>query len=496
VNDPPGTMSALPRRARGVPIAASLCGVVALMAGLAWSLVVPPFQGADEPQHTAYVQYLAETGEPPPGQAGLHARSEQQRLLMRALRYKQYKRHADPTAAGKRRVERVTHESSSPRSQGGYSYATSQPPLYYGLEALAYRASPSENLLDRLQLMRALSALLAALTAVLVFLFLRELLPATPWAWTLGSLAVALQPVLGNVAGGVNSDNLMYAAAAGVFLGLAVSFRRGLTPRSGIGIGACTAVGVLTKITMLALLPGIALGLVLLVLAAGPADRREAAKGALAAVATVVLPVVAYMVLNSTVWDRGLFLAASGSSGKPSASSGEAVTFTGFLDYLWQFYLPRLPFMTARFDHFPLLHIWYEGFVGRFSGGDYAFPGVVYAVAAPVYLGIAILAARALVFAREAVRRRLSEVATYAALALGLLLLIHYASYVGRIDLGRDFEQARYLFPLLALYGVVIALAARGAGGRWGPAVGVLLVGFAAAQSLLALLLTLTQYYG
>ena len=57
-----------PRRAgaRGwLPRAAWACAAVALLNGLAWSLITPPFQVPDENAHYAYVQELAERGKLP-----------------------------------------------------------------------------------------------------------------------------------------------------------------------------------------------------------------------------------------------------------------------------------------------------------------------------------------------------------------------------------------------------------------------------------------------
>jgi 4-amino-4-deoxy-L-arabinose transferase-like glycosyltransferase len=493
---------------RRVPSAGWLCALVAFLSAIAWSLVVPPFQFADEPHHVAYAQYLAETGRPPTGKSGRTTLSQEQTLLMRALRYKQFERRPEnrplTTAADRRRIERALETATSRLSEGGYNRATDNPPLYYALEALAYRASPSTNLLDRIQAMRAISALLAAITVLLVFLFVRELLPGTPWAWTLGGLAVALQPLFANESGAVNSDNLLYPAAAGAFLALAVSFRRGFTVPRGVAIGAMTAVGLLAKLSMLGLVPGIALGLLLLVGRARGEGRRTAVRAALAAVGVAAVPVLAYALVNSTVWDRGVFLGAGSAVPVPRAASlGSALgtpspTFAGFLSYVWQFYLPRLPFMhqISDFTYYPLGHIWFDGFVGRFGAREYGLPGVADGIAAAVYGVIVILAARELVARRGTVRARAGELATYVAVMLGLLIIIHSRGYDTRIRAEGDWEQARYLFPLLPLYAAIIALAARGAGRRYGPAVAVLIVSLAIAHSLLAFLVTVTRYYG
>ncbi len=81
-------------------------------------------------------------------------------------------------------------------------------------------------------------------------------------------------------------------------------------------------------------------------------------------------------------------------------------------------------------------------------------------------------------------------------MTLGLLILVNGNGFAVRADGGVGFEQARYLFPLLALYAAIVALAARGAGRRYGPPVGVLLVTLAIAHTALAMVVTLTRYYG
>ncbi len=61
--------------------------------------------------------------------------------------------------------------------------------------------------------------------------------------------------------------------------------------------------------------------------------------------------------------------------------------------------------------------------------------------------------------------------------------------------MGGQFEQARYLLPLLALFGLVPALAVRAAG-RWAPVAGVVMVLLAVGLSVFAQLLTLGRYDG
>ena len=192
---------------------------------------------------------------------------------------------------------------------GGTTTATNQPPLYYALEAIPYWLSPSNNIFTRLEFMRLLSALIAAATVLSVFMFLRELMPGTPWTWTVGALMVAFQPTFDFVGAGVQSDNLLFLTAATTFWLLARAWRRGLTRGRAAAIGAVLAAGMLTKLTFLALMPGATLTLLLLAWRARGAGSVEALRRIGVAVTVAAAPVGLYLILNVTAWSRASALA-------------------------------------------------------------------------------------------------------------------------------------------------------------------------------------------
>jgi 4-amino-4-deoxy-L-arabinose transferase-like glycosyltransferase len=479
--------------------AAVACAVVAGLNALAWALITPPFHVPDEPQHVAYVQYLAETGKVPRHVPG-NAFSDEEARASDLLRFNLVagNREGRPpwTAAEDAEIQRQLDLPLSRRSDGAFTNVTNNPPLYYALEVAPYAAGGGATLIERLYLMRLVSVLLAAVTVLFVFLFLRELVPGAPWAWPVGALAAAFQPLFGFVSGGVNNDALLFATSAAAFYLLARAFRRGLSPRVGLALGAAVGLGLVAKANTIGLVPGIALGLAALVWRAG--GRRPAAlRGALLAAGAAAAPAVLYVVLNATVWDRPLWGAGAGDGGGGlEAATPNQYPLRHFASYLWQFYLPPLPFMQDEFPYLPLWETWFKGFVARFGWLDYGFGLWGYRVALAAFTAVGALALAALLRMRGALAQRWRELLAYATMAAGLLLLIAYAGFHGKVDTNYRFEQARYLLPLLPLYAAGVALAARGAGARWGPPVGAALVVAAIGHDVFAQLVTIARYYG
>jgi hypothetical protein len=82
-----------------------------------------------------------------------------------------------------------------------------------------------------------------------------------------------------------------------------------------------------------------------------------------------------------------------------------------------------------------------------------------------------------------------------AAAAIGLPVMVALVGYRYRITAGAPFEQARYLFPAIPIWGLLVAVAARSAG-RYGPALGMLLVTLLAGHELMSMLFVIGRYYG
>jgi 4-amino-4-deoxy-L-arabinose transferase-like glycosyltransferase len=481
---------------RAIPVAARVCAVVAFANAACWSIATPAFQGADEQAHFAYTQVLAQTGKLPSSSAETFSPEEDLALTDEHFREVVLNPTRTPLAS-RRQARLLQHDLAlhAPRhGNGAAGVAVSQPPLYYALQSIPYALGAGGTLLDRLELMRLFSALLAGITALFVFLFLREALPAAPWAWTAGALAAALAPLLGFTSSAVNPDALLLTVSAAIFCVLARAFRHGLTRRLALALGALLAAGFLTKLNFLGLAPGVFVGLALLTRrqARAPCAGSGPYRAAALAVAIALTPVLAYVARNLLTHRAGLGLL----SNALHATAGHG-SITAEISYVWQLYLPRLPGMTNDFPGISTtFQIWFKGFVGRYNWLETVFPNGVYDLALLPAATIGALSVRALWLGREALRARLPELATYVLMTGGVMTLTAADSYLMFPNLDAGVSEPRYMMPMLALGAAVLALAARGAGRRFGRAAGALIVLLILTHNAASLLLEISRYYG
>ena len=207
------------------------------------------------------------------------------------------------------------------------------------------------------------------------------------------------------------------------------------------------------------------------------------------------VPILTYFVLNRLVWNRG---AIPGGIGSVPAAPGalRKFNFREELSHIWQLFLPPLG-MRHQFVHLPLWETWFKGFVGRFGWLDYTFPWWFYEIALVVFVIVGVLAAGELVRRRRTLARRIGELVVYALALAGVCVEVGVQSYREMIQTAGvgHFEQARYLLPMLCLYGAIAALAVRFGGRRWGPAIGATLVVLALGHDLVAQAITISRYY-
>jgi hypothetical protein len=466
--------------------------LVAFVNAASWALVTPAFEAPDEPDHFAYVQQLAETGRQPAREEGVAPTfSADETIALDGVRAYSHVGLGDTRppwlSADERRWERRRAAAPHRRDDGGgASTASTHSPLYYALLAPGYLAVATQSSFSQLTLARLVSALLGALVAACAYGIVRELLPRQRLAAVGAGLLVAFQPMLGFMAGAVNNDTGVNAAAALTLYLTIRGLRRGLTWRLALGLGAALAVTPLMKGTGFAIYPAVALGLAGIAWRARRRlDPRAWVGGALAFAAV-----------------RGAWALAAPALAHPGHGSGRGISAAGsvsgalqmpgrFLEYLWQFFLPRLSFMPDLFpQRSPAFDVYVKEGWAAFGWVTVLFPKWVYVVIALAMLTCGALAAAAVARERPAAVRRAVELAVIALAPLCVVTAVAGA-YFAPDGRAVPAEQGRYIFPAATALATIAVGATFGVGRRWHPVLLTVLVvatiGLGFASRLLSL---------
>jgi len=444
------------------PALALLLGVVAIL-GVAWALLVPLAQSPDEDAHFGYAQVLAEDFRLPDEKPGPTYTSEHRLVAERARSFQTAQlldSRTEWSALAEADWDRLQARlPRSARRRGGHAdefsganAARTNPPAYYLLQAIPYRLAGGD-VVDRWYAMRLFSVLLLLVAVAATWLLIGELTGRRRLLQLVGAAAVGLQPMELFIASSINPDAALMATWALAFwLGARILIRE-LTLPAGVALASVTALAILTKATSYALVPGV----VTVFAVALSRERPRLGRFRLPAVASAAalgLPVLAWLVLSRSL-DRAAVNAVAGGGG---ADAGPAVDVS-LVNYLWQFYLPKLPFQTGipPIERLPVFDVWVETGWGAFGWLEVRFPEPLY-----VLLGLltaAVLLAGAVVLVR---RRRPAELAVAAFMAvvtLTLLAGLHWVEYRSIVYDATSFNQGRYLLPVLPILGAAAAAA-------------------------------------
>jgi 4-amino-4-deoxy-L-arabinose transferase-like glycosyltransferase len=286
----------LPAQQRREWLLIGLLLLIMLLKGVLWSVSFPLWQGPDEDDHYAVIQFIAETGRLP-DEADVYLPDEV--ALSRALAdvgrlpYAPEQRQAfsqtavgpnEPAFAELSPTLRATVEM---QAVGKLMHAT---PLYYVLGAAVYRLFDEGDLLARAHIQRLLTVLIGAPLVVVAYLIARILFPADPALRLTIPTLVAFQPMITEITAVISVDGLLILCySLLIYLSLRL-LRDGLTPRLGLVIGVVFAVGMLTKPTLSGFAPPLAL-LVAYDWWRGRERRREVVLGALLMGLVAAVPV-------------------------------------------------------------------------------------------------------------------------------------------------------------------------------------------------------------
>ena len=326
---------------------------------------------------------------------------------------------------------------------GGPNSASGNPPLYYAYLAPAYHAAGG-HFFDRLFAMRLWSVLLLGMAVVATWLLAGELTGRNRLAQLVAGSVVGLQPMASFISASINPDAALIPLWALTFwLGVRLLRR----PVTRAGVVGCWRPRWRRCWSRPARWPWCRrwprcwwwwLG--------APAAQGQVRRRQLAWVAAGAATIVA-----------GGVAATAGRLGNVLAL--EPAALPGFASYLWQAYLPNLPFQTqipglAAFAGYDL---WIRSGWAAFGWLEVQFSAPVYAALAVVSVGLVGGGLLALVRGRFPVDR--AVLAFLGLAALVLVAVLHWAEYRQFVDQQQSFLQGRYLLPLLPIGGVLTAAA-------------------------------------
>jgi hypothetical protein len=431
-----------------VPLPLALLLGVVVLQSVAWMVVLPPFQGPDEDSHLSYTQRIVEDHTIPWRPRGSKSAQEVRFASSKEIRVAEQDTglgllkgnlQARPawTSADVALWSRADAAlTPADRGGGGYVASLKNPPAYYLYQAVPYAVASGGSIFDRLMVMRLANIPLLLLALVFVWLVIGEL-AGRGWPQLLGTAAAAFLPQLTNVVAGITPDIAIVTEWSAALYVMLLVLRGGPRPRLVGLLAGITVLACLTHSRSLPLLVPVALT-VLIALARERGWRLTPLRATLALGAAYV----------------AVLLAVS-TAGRGSVRE--------FASYLWQFYLPKLGFMTPSIG--PHGYGFREAYVDRLYG-SLSWLEVVLPTSlerALWWLSVAALVALASVFVRRraAVRRRSDEALVLAASVLALLLGLHLAAYRALVgDPADPIVTARYLLPLLPLFGAAVALIA------------------------------------
>jgi 4-amino-4-deoxy-L-arabinose transferase-like glycosyltransferase len=397
--------------------------VATLARGLAFAVALPAWQGPDEPAHYAYVERLATGGFPPfQGTNVVFSRAVTLSVQRTITSFREHRADRPLTPGAERAL--LKREPGGLSTAGNSALgARSYPPLYYATLLPAYWLGGN--------------ALYGALFAVAISMLVFELTRHTRLSVAAGLLA-SLPPVVTQASATCTPD-IALALFATLSCWTVVRLRR-RARRSDLTMAAAALLA-----TALTKPVGIFLALIILVTVGWPWLRPASAR--LRPLYRVGLAAIAVVVL----WFAGTrAVDVSGAAGHGVLST---IRYGG--SYLWQYYLPRLGFMSPAFessvltDPVPLWGTWVQTGAGSFGWLSAWLPRWTYFVAIAGTLccilpGIAGMTRNGSSEVTRTARRAVCGFIVF-------LLVLHLTEIVSLINGTGLVLQGRYVMPAIPL---------------------------------------------
>ncbi len=233
---------------------------IMLLKGALWSLAFPLWQGPDEDDHYAVIQFIGELNRlPDEGDEILPDEITLSREIadVGRLDYAPEQRQGfSQTPIG---LNEPQFDTLDPALRGSFDLGTvgklmHATPLYYMGASLLYDWSAEGNLLWRVQMQRFLSVLMGGLLVLVAYFTTKELFPMESVGHQALRLTVpilvAFHPMVTAITAVVSVDGLLFLTYALLIYQSILVFKKGLTLPLALAIGLTFVIGNLTKPTL------------------------------------------------------------------------------------------------------------------------------------------------------------------------------------------------------------------------------------------------------
>lgn len=433
-------------------------------------LVFPPFSGHDEVAHFSYLKTVVTEHRAPelfrcPTDDGKNCLDEFGRLTNTDFdtwqgdvipdyfyRYCQFILQWDPCEPDNPRWLNDPFRAASwgfiGQFPAGTQYAANHPPLYYLMLAPIARAGQSLSPESMQYLLRGMAIPFGIAIIVLAFLTTRQLFPGDRFLLITVPAFVAFQPQVSYEAAMVNNDIAGIAFVSLVFYLLARGLRRGFDYLTCAWVGAALGLAMLSKSNTVFIVPAIAIAIFL-----GYGWRHWRAwvsKGAVSAAVAGVLVAPWYIWFFRTYGNLDAFeqiRTLQSPWNKPGGTIPELLFNRAFVWMRWR-------------------ETWGE-FGWRRIGLD---SSVLWGIAVPIIVALfGLLAFVLLAGYRRITKRERSEPLGFEmpdrtqAISIVVLLVSIIVAYLAVIQFGTQFAltQARYYFPVVNAFAILVLLGAR-----------------------------------
>jgi 4-amino-4-deoxy-L-arabinose transferase-like glycosyltransferase len=242
---------------------AGAVGIAGLFAALGtlYSVVTPIFEASDEFLHYPVIQHIAETGRLPVQQPGIRTLWDQEGSQPPLYYF--------IGAAATFWIDTSDLEQVrwlNPHRKFGIASDPDNKNLIIHTPAEAF---PWRGTVLAVHLIRLISVAMCTAAVALVYTLVRTLWPDQHWIALLAAALTAFNPMFLFITGSVNNDNLMVLLGTWTLLLVVRVIAEGVTAQRAIMLAVVAALGTLTKLSGLSLLPLVGLALIIHALRTG-----------------------------------------------------------------------------------------------------------------------------------------------------------------------------------------------------------------------------------